>query len=195
MKKLFIVIVFSTQLVAQNQKTPLKNVYPHQEFTNNGYLINDSISFIYDSNKKAVIVGLRKKSEIKNPEDSIVKRLFFLYKVEGKTLKLIFKNNNLLPDLTYGQRSNVGYEKIKVKNNSFSYKIMILPFGSNKEFDLKYSFSYNNKKWVLLNCEVNTFYPFEDKKPKFRIFSSKDFGNIEAGKFNVYDFNPFALIK
>jgi len=164
-----------------------------------GYIIKDSLGLIYSDSTQAVVLTLVKqderKIEFKSQTDAPVKRLFLLFNKNGGEFDNVITNYNLLPNLEYGGRSDIGYYHLTTKKDSFNFNSLILPCASNDQYEIKFAFAFNtsDKEWYFDHCIIFE-YTGNDLIP-IQTVNSDDFGKILAKDFDIYEFNPFIYIR
>jgi hypothetical protein len=169
------------------------------EYRSEGYIIKDSLGFIYNDSTQAVIITLVKrderKIEFKSQTDAPVKRLFLLFNKKGNEFDNVITSYNLLPNLEYGGRSDIGYYHLTTKKDTFSFNSLILPPSSKGELNIKFVFAFNiiDKEWYLDHCNIQKY--LEDELVLNQIVMRKDFGEILAKDFDIYEFNPFVFLR
>lgn len=169
------------------------------KYRSEGYMIKDSLGLIYNDSTQAVILTLVKqderKIEFKSQTDAPVKRLFLLFNKNGDEFDNVITNYNLLPNLEYGGRSDIGYYHLITKKDTFSFNSLILPSSSKGEFNIKFVFVFNkiDKEWYLDHCNIQKY--LEDELVLNQTVLQKDFGEILAKDFDIYEFNPFVFLR
>jgi hypothetical protein len=185
----------SQEFIGNDSKVKL----PLNKYRSEGYIIKDSLGLIYNDSTQAVILTLVKqderKIEFKSQTDAPVKRLFLLFNKNGNKFDNVITNYNLLPNLEYGGRSDIGYYHLTTKKDSFSFNSLIFPDSSNDQYEINFEFVFNttDKEWYFDHCII--FEYTEDDVVPIKTVNRDDFGKILAKDFDIYEFNPFIFVK
>ncbi|WP_154665704.1 hypothetical protein [Saccharicrinis fermentans] len=168
------------------------------QYYKEGFIIKDSLGIKFGKNRKGVLICLVIKNErdleFRELDDAPVKRLLLLMEMTKTGFKELVCSKDVLPSLSFGERSDVGYSNLNVRKDIFSFNFIKLPYGSNVEYEFKYDFRYslNDNSWFLNKCVIEKFK--EDDTVVSYSLTVDDFGKLSINEFDIYNFNPFVYL-
>lgn len=163
------------------------------QYYKEGFIIKDSLGIKFGKNRKGVLICLVIKNErdleFRELDDAPVKRLLLLMEMTKTGFKELVCSKDVLPSLSFGERSDVGYSNLNVRKDIFSFNFIKLPYGSNVEYEFKYDFRYslNDNSWFLNKCVIEKFK--EDDTVVSYSLTVDDFGKLSINEFDIYNFN------